>query len=308
MLDDRGHMTPTEVERTLDVDVAVQWNTGYDTITRSFVNVIATPHHGTHVTGFDRALARTVNEQLRAARLLKNGDEPVTKDDILEGLTAVVTVRLPEPQFEGQTKEVLGTPAATAIVQQVVSTPAQGLLREPAARRQAAGPRRPRQDRRRGQDPDRRPRAPGEPAPQVGARQLEPARQAGRLPLRRRPQRAVHRRGRLRARHRQARPRLRVPGPAADPRQDPQRAEVVAWPTCSRTPSAPRSSRSSGRLGQHVRPRLGPLPAGDPDGRRRRGRRAHPHPAAHPVPPVHAAHAGRGPGVRRRARRCTGSS
>jgi DNA gyrase subunit B len=122
VLDDRGHMTPTEVERRLDVDVAVQWNNGYETITRSFVNVIATPHHGTHVTGFDRALARTVNEQLRQARLLKNGDEPVTKDDILEGLTAVVSVRLPEPQFEGQTKEVLGTPAATRIVQQVVST------------------------------------------------------------------------------------------------------------------------------------------------------------------------------------------
>ena len=121
VLDDRGHMTPTEVERRLDVDVAVQWNSGYDTITRSFVNVIATPHHGTHVTGFDRALLRTVNDQLRSARLLKNGDEPVTKDDILEGLTAVVSVRLPEPQFEGQTKEVLGTPAATRIVQQVVS-------------------------------------------------------------------------------------------------------------------------------------------------------------------------------------------
>ena len=121
VLDDRGHMTPTEVERTLDVDVAVQWNTGYDTVTRSFVNVIATPHHGTHVTGFDRAVLKTVNEQLRAARILKNGDEPVTKDDILEGLTAVVSVRLPEPQFEGQTKEVLGTPAATRIVQRVVS-------------------------------------------------------------------------------------------------------------------------------------------------------------------------------------------
>jgi DNA gyrase subunit B len=122
VLDDRGHMTPTEVERQLDVDVAVQWNNGYDTITRSFVNVIATPHHGTHVTGFDRALARTINEQLRGAKLLKNGDEPVTKEDILEGMTAVVAVRLPEPQFEGQTKEVLGTPAATAIVRQVVSS------------------------------------------------------------------------------------------------------------------------------------------------------------------------------------------
>ena len=121
VLDDRGHMTPTDVERKLDVDVAAAWGTGYDTITRSFVNVIATPHHGTHVTGFDRALVRTINDQLRAARLLKNGDEPVTKDDILEGMTAVVSVRLPEPQFEGQTKEVLGTPAATRIVQQVVA-------------------------------------------------------------------------------------------------------------------------------------------------------------------------------------------
>jgi len=102
------------------VDVAVQWGTGYDTITRSFVNVIATPHHGTHVTGFDRAIVRTLNEQLRNARILKNGDEPVTKEDVLEGLTAIVSVRVPEPQFEGQTKEVLGTPAATKIVQQVV--------------------------------------------------------------------------------------------------------------------------------------------------------------------------------------------
>ena len=122
VLDDRGHMTPTEVERTLDVDVAIQWGTGYDTITRSFVNVIATPHHGTHVTGFDRAIVKTLNEQLRNARLLKNGDEPVTKEDVLEGLTSVVSVRVPEPQFEGQTKEVLGTPAATRIVGQVVTT------------------------------------------------------------------------------------------------------------------------------------------------------------------------------------------
>ena len=121
VLDDRGHMTPTEVERRLDVDVALQWTGGYDTATRSFVNVIATPHGGTHVSGFERALLRTLNEQLRAARLLKNGDEAVTKEDVTEGMTAIVTVRLPEPQFEGQTKEVLGTPAVSRIVAQVVS-------------------------------------------------------------------------------------------------------------------------------------------------------------------------------------------
>ncbi|MGO9077423.1 MAG: type IIA DNA topoisomerase subunit B [Streptosporangiaceae bacterium] len=128
VLDDLGHLTPTEVERTLDVDVALRWDGGYDTVTRSFVNVIATPKGGTHVGGFERALVRTVNEQLRAARLLRNGDEPVTKEDVLEGLTAVVAVRLPEPQFEGQTKEVLGTPAASKIVGQVVSAELRNFL------------------------------------------------------------------------------------------------------------------------------------------------------------------------------------
>jgi len=84
VLDDRGHMTPTEVEREMQVDVAVQWGTGYDGVVRSFVNVIATPHGGTHVTGFERAMVKTLNDQLRAARLLKNGDDPVTKEDVLE--------------------------------------------------------------------------------------------------------------------------------------------------------------------------------------------------------------------------------
>jgi DNA gyrase subunit B len=121
VLDELGHLTPTEVERELEVDVALRWDSGYDTTTRSFVNVIATPKGGTHVTGFDRALVKTLNEQLRAARVLRSGDEPVIKEDVLEGLTAVISVRLPEPQFEGQTKEVLGTPAASRIVAQVVS-------------------------------------------------------------------------------------------------------------------------------------------------------------------------------------------
>src|SRR5499427_1927901 len=121
VLDGKGHMVPTEVERELLVDVALRWTSGYDTVSRSFVNVIATPKGGTHVTGFERALVRALNEQLRAERLLKNGDEAVTKDDVTEGLSAVVAVRLPEPQFEGQTKEVLGTPAASRIVAQVVS-------------------------------------------------------------------------------------------------------------------------------------------------------------------------------------------
>ena len=139
VLDDQGHMTPADVERELAVDVALRWAAGYDTVTRSFVNVIATPKGGTHVTGFERALVKTLNEQLRAARLLRNGDEPAIKDDVAEGLTAVIAVRLPEPQFEGQTKEVLGTPAASRIVAQVVATELRGYFesRSRATRQQA---------------------------------------------------------------------------------------------------------------------------------------------------------------------------
>ena len=121
VLDAKGHMTPQEVERELGVDVALRWGTGYETEVRSFVNIIATPKGGTHVSGFERGVTKTFNDTLRTTRLLKAGDVDVTKDDVLEGITAVVTVRLAEPQFEGQTKEVLGTPAVTRIVNQVVS-------------------------------------------------------------------------------------------------------------------------------------------------------------------------------------------
>ncbi|MFC3999139.1 type IIA DNA topoisomerase subunit B [Nocardiopsis sediminis] len=120
VLDDQGHMTPSDVERKLEVDVALRWGTGYETTVRSFVNVIATPKGGTHMTGFERALVRVINDQLRTTKLLKTNDDPVTKEDVLEGLSAVVTVRLPEPQFEGQTKEILGTSAASRIVSSVV--------------------------------------------------------------------------------------------------------------------------------------------------------------------------------------------
>lgn len=121
VLDGKGHLSTQDVERTCTVSVAMRWGNGYDTVIRSFVNVIATPKGGTHVSGFERSLTKTVNEQLRAARVLRASEDSVTKDDITEGLTAVVTVRLAEPQFEGQTKEVLGTPQVTGIVSRVVA-------------------------------------------------------------------------------------------------------------------------------------------------------------------------------------------
>jgi DNA gyrase subunit B len=121
LLDDQGHMIPQDVERELQVDVALRWGTGYESEVRSYVNVIATPKGGTHVGGFEAALTKTFNDVLRESKTLKVAEPDVVKDDVLEGLTAVVTVRLAEPQFEGQTKEVLGTPAARSIVRKVVS-------------------------------------------------------------------------------------------------------------------------------------------------------------------------------------------
>ena len=138
MLDDKGHMTPQEVERDLGVDIALRWDTGYDTTMRSFVNVIPTAKGGTHVAGFERAIVKVMNDQLRAAKILKASDDSISKDDVLEGLTAVVTVRLAEPQFDGQTKEVLGTPAASRIVGNVVTKELSAWLSSPPRGEKAA--------------------------------------------------------------------------------------------------------------------------------------------------------------------------
>ena len=121
VLDGAGHMTTQTVERHCEVDVALRWGTGYDTRVSSFCNVVATPHGGTHQNGFERALLRTLNDAMKAARVLRANDDPVIKDDVLEGLTAVVTVKVPEPQYLGQTKDELGTPGVSKIVADVVA-------------------------------------------------------------------------------------------------------------------------------------------------------------------------------------------
>jgi DNA gyrase subunit B len=127
VLSSTGQLRSEDVERECQVDIALRWGAGYDTVVRTFVNVIATPHGGTHQAGFDQGLAKVIRATVAAnARRLKlsgrDGSERIEKDDILAGLTAVVTVRLPEPQFEGQTKEVLGTGPVRGIVAKVVET------------------------------------------------------------------------------------------------------------------------------------------------------------------------------------------
>lgn len=121
MLQPDGSMRSTEVERECRVDIALRWGTGYETTMRSFVNIIATPKGGTHQQGFEQELLKQLRAEVdKNSRRLKVGNDKLDKDDVLAGLTAVLTVELPEPQFEGQTKEVLGTPAARSIVAKVV--------------------------------------------------------------------------------------------------------------------------------------------------------------------------------------------
>jgi DNA gyrase subunit B len=130
VLQENGHMVPTELSRECEVDIALRWGTGYDTVFRSFVNIIATPKGGTHQLGFEQGLLKFLRAEVeKNARRLKvgaagaknGGAEKLEKDDILAGLTAVLTVRIPEPQFEGQTKEILGTPAIRNIVANTVA-------------------------------------------------------------------------------------------------------------------------------------------------------------------------------------------
>jgi DNA gyrase subunit B len=128
-----GQLVSEEVQRTCTVDIALRWGTGYESDVRSFVNIIATPKGGTHLAGFEQGLVKIVRKTIEAnARRLKltgkDGAERIEKDDILAGLTAIVTVRIPEPQFEGQTKEVLGTAPVRAIVSRVVETELGALL------------------------------------------------------------------------------------------------------------------------------------------------------------------------------------
>jgi DNA gyrase subunit B len=122
VLDATGKLESQDVVRNTHVDVVVQWGTGYDTVARSFVNIIQTPKGGTHQQGFEQGLVKTLRAEIeKNGRKLKVGKDKVEKDDIFAGMTAIVAVRVPEPQFEGQTKEVLGTPGVKAIVQSVIS-------------------------------------------------------------------------------------------------------------------------------------------------------------------------------------------
>ena len=103
------------------VEVAMQHNDAYNEATYSFVNNIITPEGGTHLAGFRNALTKTFNEYARANKILKDSEPALFGDDIREGLTAIVSIKIEEPQFEGQTKQKLGNSEARGAVDSVVS-------------------------------------------------------------------------------------------------------------------------------------------------------------------------------------------
>jgi DNA gyrase subunit B len=103
------------------VEVAMQWNSSYQESVFSFANNINTHEGGSHLSGFRSALTRTINAYVRQKGLLKEKDENLTGDDVREGLTAVISVKLREPQFEGQTKTKLGNPQVEGLVKETVN-------------------------------------------------------------------------------------------------------------------------------------------------------------------------------------------
>jgi DNA gyrase subunit B len=108
-------------EKNLSVEIAMQWTTGYNEGVHTYANTINTHEGGTHEEGFRAALTGLLNKYAREKSLLKEKDDNLTGDDVREGLTAVISVKLTEPQFEGQTKTKLGNTEAKAFVQRVVN-------------------------------------------------------------------------------------------------------------------------------------------------------------------------------------------
>ncbi|MET8759190.1 DNA topoisomerase IV subunit B [Lentzea sp. NPDC004782] len=118
--DENGVMR-SKVERQAEIEVALRWGTGYERTVECFTNTIRNMHGGTHRRGFDRAVLKAIQDAISKTRgLLKPKEDPPTLDDVLEGMTAVVHVRIPEPQFTSQTKDELSTAGITKVLQGIV--------------------------------------------------------------------------------------------------------------------------------------------------------------------------------------------
>ena len=279
---------PTTSENHMSLEVAMQWNTTFTESVHTFANTINTHEGGTHEEGFRAALTSLVNNWGEEWGLIKKREDRVSGDDIREGLTAIISIKLGEPQFEGQTKTKLGNTEAKGFVQRIVNdqlgawleqNPAEGTRHRPQVAGRGVSAR---IAARKARDLARSPQGP--------ARRRRPARQAVGLPVDQpRRVRGLHRRGRLRRRLGPAGPRPADPGDPPDPRQDPERREGPHRQGARQHRGAGDHLRARHRHPRGVQPRQAALPQGRADGRRRRRRPPHQHPAADAAVPLHAA-------------------
>ena len=185
---DANGVMQSNVQRRAEVEIAFRWGTGYERTVECFTNTIRNVHGGTHRKGFERALVRALADAVRNTRgLLKPKEDPPILDDVLEGMTAVMHVRIPEPQFTSQTKDELSTAGITRVLQALVEQHLKAWVDGPA--HQGRGAHGAAEDRRRGPgaaDPEA---AEGRRPAQDRPRGRVDAAETGRLPRhRRRPQ------------------------------------------------------------------------------------------------------------------------
>jgi DNA gyrase subunit B len=255
------------------VEIAMQWNESYGESVYTFANTINTHEGGTHEEGFRAALTTHRQQVRREKKLLKEKDENLTGEDIREGLTAIISVKLAEPQFEGQTKTKLGNTDMKGFVQKVAneqladwfdSNPAEAKTRSSARRSGGPGPDRRAQGARAG---------PAQVAAGVGGslpgkladcQSTDPASASSSSSRATRPA------------ARPSRAATRVPGDPADPRQDPQRREGPDRPGAEEQRGPGADHRARHRHPRRLRHRQAALPQDRADGRRRRRRPAHP--------------------------------
>ena len=282
----------------VDVEVAMQYTDTYSDQIFSYANNINTIEGGMHLLGFRTAVTNAINGYARKRGMLKESDGSLSTDDIMEGLTAVVSVKLQEPQFEGQTKTKLGNARVRSDRLRAGQRAARVLfggepeIRTRDRREDDAGAARPRSG-----EKSARPVAPQERPGGLGpsrqARGLQ-EHQSGR-------ERTVSGRRRFGRRHRQRRPRSEHASHPAAARQDPQRRESAAGQGALERRDSHDDHRAGNGIRRRIRRRQAAVSQDHHHDRRRRGRIAHPHAAAHVLLPSDEAAGRAGPRVHRAA-------